>query len=129
MLTSGVDLIEIERVERGIERLGQRFLDRIFTAQEQVYCNGRIPSLAGRFAVKEAVSKALGTGIGDIRWLDIEIVCDDRGQPELRLHDAAQELAETLGLKHWSISISHTNTYAIGFAVAMCDNQVVKKVS
>jgi len=121
MLATGVDLIEIERVERSIERLGQRFLDRIFTEQEQVYCNGRVPSLAGRFAVKEAVSKALGTGIGDMRWVDIEIVCDDRGRPELRLHDTAHALAETLGLKHWSISISHTNTHAIGFVVAMRD--------
>ncbi len=119
MLTSGVDLIEIERVERSIDRLGQRFLDRVFTVQEQVYCNGRVPSLAGRFAVKEAVSKALGTGIGDMRWIDIEIVCDDRGRPELQLHEKAQELAEIMGLKHWSISISHTKTHAIGFAVAM----------
>ncbi len=121
MLSTGIDLIEIERIERGIGRLGQRFLDRFFTAQEQDYCNGRVSSLAGRFAVKEAVSKALGTGIGDMRWVDIEIVCDNRGRPELHLHNKAQELAKTLGLKHWSISISHTNTHAIGFAVAMCD--------
>ncbi len=119
MLTSGVDLIEIDRIERGIARHGQRFLDRFFTAREQAYCNGRFDSLAGRFAVKEAVGKALGTGIGDIRWVDVEIVNDENGRPELILHDAAKILADKLGLTAWSISLSHTDTHAIGFIVAM----------
>ncbi|RMG95595.1 MAG: holo-[acyl-carrier-protein] synthase [Chloroflexi bacterium] len=119
MLVCGVDIIEIARIERGIARHGERFLNRFFTAQEQAYCNGRFSSLAGRFAVKEAVAKALGTGIGDIRWVDIEVVCDGRGRPELVLHNQALTLAETLGLRHWSISLSHTNTHAIGMAVAI----------
>lgn len=119
MLSSGVDMIEVARIERGIKRHGQRFLDRFFTAQEQAYCNGRYASLAGRFAVKEAVGKALGTGIGDVRWVDIEIMCDGRGRPELLLHGQAQTLAQELGLMQWSISLSHTDTYAIGFAVAI----------
>lgn len=118
MLSVGVDIIEVERVARSVERLGQRFLDRVFTAQEQTYCNGRGPSLAGRFAIKEAVAKALGTGIGDMRWVDIEVVCDARGRPELVLHGAAQELAAERGLHVWSISLSHTETHAIGFVVA-----------
>ncbi len=118
MLTIGVDMIEVARMERGIVRHGERFLNRFFTEQEQVYCNGRAPSLAGRFAIKEAVGKAFGTGIGDIRWLDIEIVCDDRGKPELVLHGQAKELAAERGLTHWAISLSHTESYAIGFVIA-----------
>lgn len=119
MIAVGVDIIEVERVAGGVERLGQRFLDRIFTPREQRYCAGDAARLAGRFAVKEAVGKALGTGIGDVRWLDIEVVCDDRGRPELVLHEAARELAHSLGLEEWSISLSHTASHAVGMAVAL----------
>ncbi len=119
MLAVGVDMIEIARIERGIARHGDRFLHRFFTAQEIGYCNGRIPSLAGRFAIKEAVGKALGTGIGDINWTDVEVVCDGRGKPQLVLHNRAIALAQAQGLAEWSISLSHTDTHAIGFAVAM----------
>ena len=118
MLAVGVDMIEIARIEQGIARHGDRFLQRFFTEQEQQYCNGRIPSLAGRFAIKEAVGKALGTGIGDINWTDVEVVCDGRGKPTLVLHDRANTLAATQGLAEWSISLSHTDTHAIGFVVA-----------
>ncbi len=121
MLSSGIDIIEVNRVEQGIARHGQRFLDRIFTPQEQAYCLHRATSLAGRFAVKEAVAKVLGTGIGDIRWIDVEVVNDERGRPELVLHGSAKKLADTLGLTQWSISLSHTETTAIGLAVAMGD--------
>jgi holo-[acyl-carrier protein] synthase len=111
-------MIEVTRIERGLARFGRRFADRFFTEQEQSYCNGRAERLAGRFAVKEAVAKALGTGIGDVRWTDIEVVCSGRGRPELVLHNAALKLAEQSGLTQWSISLSHTATHAIGFAVA-----------
>ncbi len=119
MLVSGVDLIEVNRIERGVARHGQRFLDRFFTPQEQDFCEGRVASLAGRFAVKEAVGKALGTGIGDVRWVEIEVVCDGRGRPNLVLRGRARQLADQLGLKTWSISLSHTETHAIGLAVAV----------
>jgi holo-[acyl-carrier protein] synthase len=119
MLTTGVDMIEIARIERGLARHGDRFLQRFFTEQEQAYCNGRAASLAGRFAVKEAVSKALGTGIGDFRWKDVEIRNDERGKPELLLHNEARQLAEAQGLTQWAISLTHTETHAIGFAVAV----------
>jgi len=119
MLRSGVDMIEVARIARGIERHGQRFLDRFFTPQEQVYCNGRTTSLAGRFAIKEAVGKALGTGIGDVQWTEIEVVCDERGRPQLVLHGQAKELARQLGLANWSISLSHTEQHAIGMVVAV----------
>lgn len=118
MLATGVDMIEITRIERGLARHGERFLQRFFTAQEIAYCNGRLPCLAGRFAVKEAVGKALGTGIGDIRWVDVEVVCDGRGRPELVLHEAAKTLAAQQGLHQWAISLSHTDTHAIALAVA-----------
>ncbi|KPK07003.1 MAG: hypothetical protein AMJ56_13840 [Anaerolineae bacterium SG8_19] len=118
MLVSGIDLIEIARIERAMIRHGERFSRRFYTHQEIVYCAGRVPSLAGRFAVKEAVAKALGTGIGDFNWTDIEVVCDGQGKPELVLHNRARELALSKGLSSWSISLSHTETHAIGLAVA-----------
>lgn len=118
MLSVGVDMIEVARIERGIARHGDRFYRRFFTSQEIAYCAGRVTSLAGRFAVKEAVGKVLGTGIGDVRWTDIEVVCNERGRPGLILHNQAKLLAEQLGLTEWSISLSHTNTHAIGFAAA-----------
>lgn len=119
MITNGVDIIEIARIGRAMERHGQRFRVRFFTEQELKYCQDRIECLAGRFVVKEAVAKALGTGIGDISWTEIEVVCDGRGKPELVLHGRALELARSLGLDDWSISLSHTDTHAIGFAVAI----------
>lgn len=119
MLATGVDMIEVERIKQGITRHGQRFLDRFFTAQEQSYCQGRAASLAGRFAVKEAVSKALGTGIGDMNWTDIEVVCNARGKPGLVLHNKAQEIAAAQNLHHWSISLSHTQSLAIAVVIAL----------
>ena len=118
MLATGVDMIEIARIERGVNRHGDRFLNRFFTEQEQAYCDGRFDSLAGRFAVKEAVAKALGTGIGDVSWQEIEIVNDERGKPNLILHNQAKALATASGLTKWAISLSHTDTHAIGFVVA-----------
>ncbi len=117
-LAVGVDMIEVARMERGFLRHGDRFYRRFFTEQEQDYCNGRFTSLAGRFAIKEAVGKALGTGIGDISWTDVEVVCDQRGKPDLVLHNQAHLLAAEKGLTKWAISLSHTETHAIGFVVA-----------
>lgn len=119
MLAVGVDIIEVERLSRGVARHGDRFLDRFFTAREREQCGGRATSLAGRFAVKEAVGKALGTGIGDISWKEVEIINDERGRPILTLHGEAARLAAELGLAEWSISLSHTNTHAVGMAVAL----------
>ena len=118
MIASGVDLIEIARIERGVARHGERFYRRFFTAREIAFCAGRAPRLAGRFAVKEAVAKALGTGIGDFNWTDVEVVCDGRGKPELVLHNKAREIAIAQDLTSWSISLSHTDTLAMAIAVA-----------
>jgi holo-[acyl-carrier protein] synthase len=123
-LASGIDMIEVERVRHGLHRYGDRFTMRFFTDRELDQCRGRPTSLAGRFAVKEAVSKALGTGIGDIRWKDVEVVNDTRGRPELVLHGDARRLAIEQGLQFWSISLSHTATHAIGIAVALGDENV-----
>lgn len=118
VLANGVDIVEVSRIARAMERHGSRFETRFFTAQELNYCDGRVERLAGRFAVKEAVAKALGTGIGDVSWTEIEVVCDGRGRPELALHGRARTLAAERGLEVWSISLSHTEEYAVGFAVA-----------
>jgi holo-[acyl-carrier protein] synthase len=118
-LSSGIDMIDIARVERAITRHGDRFFRRFFTDQEIQFCQGRPARLAGRFAVKEAVAKALGTGIGEFNWTDIEVVCDGLGKPELVLHNRARDTASAQGLVQWSISISHTETHAVGLAVAI----------
>ena len=116
-LRSGVDLIEIERVQEAIRRHGDRFLNRIFTPLELAEVLDNSASLAVRFAAKEAVAKALGTGIGVVCWQDIEIRRGPERQPELHLHGAAAQMAQDLGLVHWSISLSHTQNIAIAMAV------------
>lgn len=118
MLRTGVDIIEVNRIRRAAERHGERFYRRFFTPAERDRCEGRYPALAARFAAKEAVAKALGTGIGDVRWVEIEITNDERGRPEVVLHGAAAELAARLGLREWAISLSHTREHAVAFVVA-----------
>jgi len=119
ILRTGVDLIEVHRVAEAIERHGERFLNRVFTANELKECNGRIASLAVRFAAKEAVAKALGTGIGDVSWLEIEVRSDEKKAPYLVLSGEGEKLANQLGLKTWSVSLSHTENQAIAFVVAV----------
>ena len=119
ILRTGVDLVEIDRIGETITRHGDRFMKRIFTQSEIDQCHGKIPSLAGRYAVKEAVSKAFGTGIGDMQWVEIEIIQDERNAPQLLLHGRAAEIGAEQGLTTWSISISHTETHAVGMAVAI----------
>lgn len=123
MLTTGVDLIEIARIERAVENHGDRFLARVFTPNEILYCRGRVPELAARFAAKEAVSKALGVGMrvlayDGVYWKDVEVVGDRRGKPIVRLFGRAAERAEELGLTEWAVSLSHTREHAIAFVVA-----------
>jgi holo-[acyl-carrier protein] synthase len=120
MLRSGVDLIEIKRIRKAVERFGDRFLSRVYTASELAACHGRAESLAGRFAAKEAVAKALGTGVWrhGIGWSDIEVLRGAEGEPLLVLHEAAAARAAALGLSGWSISISHDRKKAVAFVVA-----------
>jgi len=117
-LRTGVDLIDIARIREAIERHGEKFMARVFTQTEQVECAGRVSSLAARFAAKEAVAKALGVGIGDVSWVDIEIKSDENKAPYLVLHGAGERLAKKLGLTNWSVSLSHTDEQAIAFVVA-----------
>jgi holo-[acyl-carrier protein] synthase len=123
MLTTGVDLIEIARIERALARYSDRFLARVFTSNEVLYCRGRVPELAARFAAKEAVSKALGVGMrvlarDGIHWQDVEVVGDRRGKPIVRLSGRAAERAEELGLAEWAVSLTHTKEHALAFVVA-----------
>lgn len=119
MLACGVDVIAVARIEAALTRFGPRFLTRVFTPDEQAHCAGRAASLAARWAGKEAVSKALGCGIGDVAWLEIEILADERGSPCLHLHGQAAQLAARRGLQQWSISLTHDDGRALAFVVAM----------
>lgn len=116
-MRSGVDLIEVERIDQAILRHGDRFFERFFTPQELIDAAGHTPALAARFAAKEAVSKALGTGIGDIGWKDIEIVNGPKRQPLLRLYGRARQLSRELGVEMWAVSMSHTHEHALAIAV------------
>ncbi|MBN1220369.1 MAG: holo-ACP synthase [Anaerolineae bacterium] len=117
MKTVGVDIIEIERVAQSIERFGDRFLKRVYTKTELAYCQGRVGSLAARWAAKEATAKALGTGIGEVSWQEIEVVGESNGCPALCLHGAAADLAARLGISELAISLSHTRDHAVAFVV------------
>lgn len=117
--SSGIDLIEIDRVVQAIERHGERFLERVFTPQELTELNGNPASLAGRFAAKEAVAKALGTGIGPVAWREIEILRGPAREPVLHLHGMAARLAAEKHLTQWSVSLSHTQTLAIAAVFAV----------
>jgi len=119
----GVDLVEIERVERVLARHGQRFVERVFTPAELLYCRARPFELAARFAAKEAVAKALGVGVrmlarDGIHWQEAEIVGDGRGRPLVHLYGRAAERAAELGLTEWAVSLSHTREHAIAMVVA-----------
>jgi len=119
-LETGIDLVEIARIERAVARLGERFLNRVFTSAELAYCRGRMAQLAARFAAKEAVGKVLGTGLwrDGVSWQQIEVINQPGGKPYLHLSGAAANHAASLNLTHWSLSITHTNIEAIAFVVA-----------
>ena len=119
ILQTGVDLIEISRIEDAVFRHGEHYLKRIYTPSELELCAKRVESLAGRFAAKEAVAKALGCGIGDVGWKEIEILDDAQHAPALHLHGNAVQKADELGLTNWSVSLSHSQSQAIAFVVAI----------
>ena len=125
VLGVGVDMIEVQRIQKALEdsRIGKRFRERVFTANEIQYCEkkrrGRYESYAGRFAAKEAVMKVLGRGWGSkVNWLDIEVARARSGKPEIVLHDKTAGLAEELGIRRWSLSITHTEQHGLAFVVA-----------
>lgn len=119
MVRSGVDIIEVDRIDNAILRHGQRFFERFYTPQELIDSAGRTPALAARFAAKEAVAKALGTGIGAVGWRDIEVRAGANREPVLQLYGPARKIAADLGIQAWSISLSHTNFHAVAVAIAI----------
>src|SRR5689334_7852922 len=131
MLYTGIDLIEIERIARAIERWGDRFLDRVYTPAELARYRGRMASLAARWAAKEAVAKLLGVGLRGLggagryedalAWHEIEVLSDAEGRPALTLYGRAADRAHTLALGTIAISLSHTREHAIASATALGD--------
>jgi holo-[acyl-carrier protein] synthase len=118
VIAVGVDMVEISRIEIILERHGDRFLRRVYTDGELAYAKGRLSALAARWAAKEAMAKALGTGIGPVGFREIEVVCNARGKPELCLHGNAAHLAQRLHLSQFALSLSHAADYALAFVVA-----------
>ena len=118
-LRTGVDLIEIDRIAEMVSRHGKHYLERIYTPAELELYGKRAEALAGRFAAKEAVSKALGCGIGEVEWKEIEIVGDEQSAPVLHLYGKAAQKADELGLANWSVSISHDQSQVVAFVVAV----------
>ncbi|MBI2192298.1 MAG: holo-ACP synthase [Planctomycetes bacterium] len=118
----GIDIIELQRMKDMIEQYGARFLTKVFSDSEISYCLDRKKSwqhFAGRFAVKEAVLKCLGTGIqSGITWKDVEVLSERMGSPKAVLRGGAERRARELGVKHIHISISHSDTHAVAQAVA-----------
>lgn len=115
----GVDIIEIARIQAAIDRWGQKFLERVYTAAELEFCRNRTPELAVRFAGKEAVMKALGTGNRGVAWREIEILPNRRYAPRIFLHARARSRAEKLGVTELAISLSHSREYAIASVIVI----------
>lgn len=117
---TGIDIVEISRIEKAINR-HDGFFRRVYTVRELEDCmteKPRTSSLAARFAAKEAVSKALGTGIGKVKWTDIEIINQKSGKPEIVLHGRARDIMVELGISTIEVSLSHSREFAIAFAIA-----------
>jgi holo-[acyl-carrier protein] synthase len=118
---TGIDLIEIERIQQSVDRFGNRFLDRVYTPAEKAYCSSKkqsAESFAARFAAKEAGAKALGTGISrGVGWQEIEVVRAPGGRPQLRFHGRAAEFAARLGATRAALSLTHSRTQAMATVI------------
>ncbi|HOQ05414.1 MAG TPA: holo-ACP synthase [Anaerohalosphaeraceae bacterium] len=125
ILAHGIDLVEFGRLEQLLQRHGARAMERIFTAKEQADAQGlrnRLERLAGRFAAKEAVMKLVGSGWRDgVAWTDVEVVNDAAGRPVVNLTGRLKELAEKQGIEQITLSITHTDRFAIASAVALAE--------
>ncbi len=118
----GIDMIEVERIRKVYEKHGERFLTRVFTQNEVQQCRGKIIRLAGRFAAKEAISKALGTGMRGVNWREMEIVQLRSGRPSVRLHGFAKQRAVQLGLSAFDVSIADLAQLSIAIAIGVQPN-------
>jgi len=118
---SGIDMVEIDRIQHSVDRYGARFLNKVYTGAEQAYClrkRNSAESLAARFAAKEAGAKALGTGMSHgVTWLEIEVVREPGGRPTLRFHGRAAERARRLNARSAALSITHTASLALASVV------------
>lgn len=123
---TGIDLVEITRLSQLKPAIRERFLKRVYTGKELVDATGRDDHLAGRFAAKEAAAKALGTGIGDIHWQDLEISTDEAGKPSLLLHGEAEKIAQQKGWVSWSVSITHTVGIAAAVVTVLINDAPIK---
>jgi len=123
IIAHGIDLVDFPRIADMVERHGDRFINRVFTAAEQVYARSNrnaVEKYAGRFAAKEAILKLLGTGWrGRIAWTDIEVTNDSAGRPEVTLSGEVKVIADRMRIRQISISITHTANFAIASAVAL----------
>jgi holo-[acyl-carrier protein] synthase len=121
ILGIGTDLAEVDRIRQSVERFGERFLNRIYTAREIAYANSkanRFERFAARFAAKEAGMKAIGTGWNfGVRWVDFEVANLPSGRPTLKLHGRAAEIAERMGTRHVHLSLTHTGSVALAVVV------------
>ncbi len=119
----GIDVVEVSRIKSSLDEFGERFQTRIFTESEREYCQKqKRPELhfAGRFAAKEAIAKAFGTGIGkEIGWLDMEIIRKPSGEPDVKLTGSALKFAESKGVQQVKVSLTHAKHYAAANAVIM----------
>ena len=118
IICTGIDIIEIDRIQNVLSQYGNRFLNKIFTPDEIQYCRGRSPNLAGRFAAKEATMKALKTGARGVSWKDIEVIKASNGAPSIKLYNRALARSESLGVSSLSISFSHSRDYAVASVIA-----------
>ena len=114
MLVHGLDVVEIDRIRRAIDRFGDRFLNRIYTPAELELFKGRLLQLASRFAGKEAVMKALGGGIS---WREVEILYAESGEPQVSLSGRAEAKARERGIERFAISLSHSRTEAMASVI------------
>ena len=121
----GIDVVEVDRIKSSLSEFGEQFLDRIFTPEEQAYCESQKNkelSYAARFAAKEAIAKAFGTGIGkSVGWREMEVQRMDSGEPKILLHGKAAELAESLKVSEVKISLTHAKHYAAANAVILVE--------
>ncbi len=122
MLRTGVDIVDIARIEKALTRYGARFVERVLTPGERTYCDNRVHRIAARFAAKEAAAKALGCGLTALAgsgagWQEFEVVQGPGGAPLLLMHGTARERAHELGMRECALSLTHTDSVAVAFVV------------
>ena len=127
MQAIGIDAIEVKRIEKVLNKFGNRFLHRVYTDIEIFLCRGRVQEIAARFAAKEAAMKTLGTGIIGISWKEIEVLSNNRGKPTIEFFGKAKKRAEQLSLRGVDVSITHLQQIAIAIVVGISQEIINEK--